>query len=283
MKSKARIALFIGILCISIFPILIKLELSSGFIAAFYRMAIASVVIIPYALLSRQFNVPNKKLLGLAALSGLFFASDVALWNVSIIESNATQATLLVNLAPVWVGLASLLFLKIKPHKNFWIGVSIALVGLLIMLGFKRVSHFDFDRGFVLAVVSGMFYAAYILTSKEAMKEMNVLSFLSVSLLTSTVFLFILCRVTHQNFLFYTQPAWLSFLVQGLVCQVLAWILISYALKNMRATRVSLSLLSQAFFSAVFAYLFLQEQITLQLFIGGFIVLGGIAFTFRER
>lgn len=280
---KARLALFVGILCISIFPILIKLELSSGFIAAFYRMAIATLVIVPFTLVSKQLNIPNKKLLGLSALSGLFFASDVALWNVSIIESNATQATLLVNLAPVWVGLGSLLFLKVKPHKNFWIGVSIALIGLMFMIGFKRISNFDFDKGFILAVISGMFYAGYVLLSKESMKQMNVLSFLSVSLLSSTIFLFLVCLFTKENFFGYPQITWLSFLVQGIICQVLAWILISYALKNMRATRVSLSLLSQAFFSAVFARFFLNEQITIQLIIGGIIVLIGIAFTFKEN
>lgn len=279
---KARFALFVGILCISIFPILIKLELSGGFIAAFYRMAIATLIIVPFTVFSKQLKIPNTKLLGLAALSGLFFASDVALWNVSIIESNATQATLLVNLAPVWVGIGSLLFLKVKPHKNFWIGVTIALVGLVIMLGVKRVSNFDFDKGFILAVVSGVFYAGYILLSKESLKQMNVLSFFAISLLSSTVFLFLVCLFTQQNFFNYGQSAWLSFLVQGIICQVLAWVLISYALKNMRATRVSLSLLSQAFFSAVFARFFLNEQITLPLIMGGLIVLAGIAFTFKE-
>lgn len=213
---KARFALFVGILCISIFPILIKLELSGGFIAAFYRMAIATLIIVPFTVFSKQLKIPNTKLLGLAALSGLFFASDVALWNVSIIESNATQATLLVNLAPVWVGIGSLLFLKVKPHKNFWIGVTIALVGLVIMLGVKRVSNFDFDKGFILAVVSGVFYAGYILLSKESLKQMNVLSFFAISLLSSTVFLFLVCLFTQQNFFNYGQSAWISFLVQGI-------------------------------------------------------------------
>lgn len=280
---KARLALFVGILCISIFPILIKLELSSGFIAAFYRMGIATLVIVPFTIASKKLHIPNTRLLGLSALSGLFFASDVALWNVSIMESNATQATLLVNLAPVWVGIGSLLFLKVKPHRNFWIGVGIALLGLIFMIGVKRVSHFDFDRGFILAIISGMFYAGYILLSKESMKKMDVMSFLSVSLVSSTVFLFFICLFTKQNFLFHSQNAWFSFFVQGIICQVLAWVLISFALKNMRATRVSLSLLSQAFFSAIFARFFLNEQITMQLIVGGLIVLVGIAFTFKEN
>jgi drug/metabolite transporter (DMT)-like permease len=37
----------------------------------------------------------------------VLFASDVAVWNIAIQNSSATQASLLVNLAPLWVGIIS--------------------------------------------------------------------------------------------------------------------------------------------------------------------------------
>jgi drug/metabolite transporter (DMT)-like permease len=40
-------------------------------------------------------------------LCGVLFASDVAVWNIAIQNSSATQASLLVNLAPLWVGIIS--------------------------------------------------------------------------------------------------------------------------------------------------------------------------------
>ncbi|CEN48721.1 membrane hypothetical protein [Capnocytophaga canimorsus] len=57
MMNKPRWALFLGVLCISIFPILIRMQLSSGLISAFYRMAIASVVLVPYAYFSGNLNL----------------------------------------------------------------------------------------------------------------------------------------------------------------------------------------------------------------------------------
>ena len=71
--------------------------------------------------------------------------------------------------------------------------------------------------------------------------------------------------------------------MQGIVCQLIAWLLISFATKRMRATRVSLSLLSQAVFAALLATVFLDEKLTLTHMIGGFLILSGIAVTFYEK
>ncbi|CEN33957.1 exported hypothetical protein [Capnocytophaga canimorsus] len=50
----------------------------------------------------------------------------------------------------------------------------------------------------------------------------------------------------------------------------------------MKATRVSLTLLSQAVFATFFEWLFLNQSISLQNSIGGILILIGIAITFYE-
>ena len=112
INAKPRLALAIGILCISVFPILVKLQLTGGLISAFYRMAIAGGILLPYVLITGKFKLPRTSILILAIVCGLLFASDIAVWNISIQQSSATQATLLANLSPVWVGVGSFLFLK---------------------------------------------------------------------------------------------------------------------------------------------------------------------------
>ena len=59
-NAKPRLALVFGILCISIFPILIKLKLAPGLISAFYRMAIAVSLLLPYVLFTKKFKLPEK-------------------------------------------------------------------------------------------------------------------------------------------------------------------------------------------------------------------------------
>ncbi|PTX15045.1 putative membrane protein [Pontibacter mucosus] len=281
--TKPRLALLIGIICISIFPVLVKLNLTPGLISAFYRMAIAAVLLLPFVLLTGRLRMPPAPVLLLALLSGVFFASDVAVWNIAIQQSTATQATLLTNLAPVWVGVGSFLFLECKPSRNFWIGTVIALLGMVVLVGFEFFLELRFDMAFMLGVLSGVFYAVYILLSKHVLERMPVLSFMTDNLLSSTVFLGVVSYLLDEPFSGFSVMGWLVLLVQGVVCQLVAWLLLSYATQHMRATRVSLSLLSQALLASFLAWLLLDEQITLRMIVGGVILLLGIGVTFYAR
>ncbi|KIA84365.1 hypothetical protein OA84_02180 [Kaistella solincola] len=281
--TKPRIALFIGILCISIFPVIVRMNLTSGLISAFYRMAIATAVILPIAIYKGKLKLESLKTLFPIAVCGVLFASDIAVWNISIQNSSATQATLLTNLSPIWVGIFSLLFLNFRPRKSFWLGTIIALLGMAIFVGFETILNLQFDAAFFLGILSGVLYALYILVSKTVLEKMEVITFITYSMIFSTVFLFFVNVIFGEQFLGFSDQAWISLFVQGIVCQLIAWLLISYATQSMRATRVSLSLLSQAIFATILAAIFVNEKITTVQMIGSVIILAGIATTFYEK
>ncbi|MCC9042478.1 DMT family transporter [Myroides sp. M-43] len=283
MGNKPRIALFIGIICISIFPVIVKLNLTPSLISAFYRMAIAAVFVVPYAIFTRQIKLYDTKTMGLIVLCGIFFGSDIAVWNYAIQGSSATQATLLTNLAPVWVGIGSYLFLSTKPTSNFWIGTVFAILGMVVLIGVEVFMDFSFDLPFAFGILSGILYACYILMSKKVLSTVGVIPFMTYSLLVSSVFLAIVNLIAGSPFTGWPAEGWVTLVIQGIICQLLAWLLISYSTQHMRATRVSLSLLSQALLAAILAWAFLDEQITMQMIIGGMIILIGIAITFREK
>lgn len=283
MNAKPKVALFIGILCISIFPIIVKLNLTPSLISAFYRMAIAAVFVLPYALFTKKLKRYDTKTMLSMVACGIIFGSDLAVWNYAIQESTATQATLLTNLAPVWVGIGSYLFLQTKPTAAFWIGTVFALTGMIILVGMDVFINLSFDLPFAMGVLSGILYACYIIISKKVLQKASVISFMSYSLFVSTLFLGIVNLFYNSAFTGYSSLGWFTLLIQGVVCQLIAWLLISYATQNMRATRVSLSLLSQALIAALLAWLFLGEEITSQKLIGGGVILLGIAITFIDK
>ncbi|MEG3660101.1 DMT family transporter [Arenibacter palladensis] len=283
MITKPRIALIIGIVCISIFPVLVKLNYTPGLISAFYRMAIALSIILPYVLFTKQLEIPDRRNLLLTVICGICFGSDVAVWNIAIQESTATQASFLTNLSPVWVGIGTFFFLKPKPSINFWIGTLIALLGMVTLVGFKFFAHLSFDIGFSFGVLSGVFYAIYILISKEVLAKISVVNFMTLSLISSSLFLGILSYALGEPFNGFSNIGWFVLVIQGLVCQLLAWLSISYSTQYMRATRVSLSLLAQAILAAILAWIFLNELITPQMILGGIILLFGIRITFYDK
>lgn len=281
--TKPRLALFIGILCISIFPVIVRMNLTSGLISAFYRMAIATAIILPFALYKKKLKLENIKMLLPMMVCGILFASDIAVWNISIQNSSATQATLLTNLSPIWVGVFSLLFLSFRPRKSFWLGTLIALIGMTVFVGVDTILNLQLDFAFFLGILSGVLYALYILVSKSILEKLEVITFITYSMIFSTIFLFFINYVFGGQFFGFSNKAWVSLFVQGIVCQLIAWLLISYSTQKMRATRVSLSLLSQAIFATILAAIFVNEKITGIQMIGSVIILAGIATTFYEN
>jgi drug/metabolite transporter (DMT)-like permease len=282
-NAKPKLALALGILCISIFPVLVRLQLTTGLISAFYRMFIATVLLLPYVIITRKFKLPHHKITFFAVVGGLVFATDIAIWNIAIQKSSATQATLLANLSPVWVGIGSFLVLKNKPSINFWIGTAMALFGMVTLVGFETFAELNFDLAFILAVLSGMLYATYILISKNILSKVDVLSFMSIVLVSASLFLAFICGITAESFTGFSNTAWLVLFIQGAVCQLMAWLLISYATQHLRATRVSLSLLGQAVLATLLAWIFLDEKMSWFRIIGAVFLLLGIRITFYNK
>ncbi|MEL1240636.1 DMT family transporter [Flavobacterium flavipallidum] len=282
-NAKPKLALAAGILCISIFPVLVRLHLTNGLISAFYRMFIAAVLLLPYVFLSKKFRLPSTKLLLLSCVCGIIFATDIAIWNIAIQKSSATQATLLANLSPVWVGIGSFLVLKNKPGINFWIGTIIALIGMVVLVGFETFSNLNFDLAFILALLSGMLYATYILISKNILSKVDILTFMTIVLVSSSLFLAIICEINGESFIGFSNTAWLVLFIQGAVCQLIAWLLISYSTLYLQATRVSLSLLGQAVLATLLAWIFLDEKMSWFRIIGAIFLLLGIRITFYNK
>jgi drug/metabolite transporter (DMT)-like permease len=62
-----------------------------------------------------------------------------------------------------------IVFLNTKPATNFWIGTTVALFGMAMLVGFKF--FLDFDTAFLLAVLAGVLYSIYLLMSKNAFSD----------------------------------------------------------------------------------------------------------------
>lgn len=281
--SNPRINLIIGIISISIFPVLVKWAPVSGVTSAFYRMLLGLLFLLPYVLFRRKFTMPGGALWLPIVLCGIIFATDIAVWNLSIHYSNATQATLLTNLSPVWVGVGTFLFLPDKPGSRFWLGTLVALTGMVVLIGFETFTSMKLDLGFALAVLSGLLYATYMLVSKTVLNKIDIVSFMTVSMAVSSIYLFVICLIFKQPLWHFERVIWGVFAVQGLVCQLIGWLTINSAMKQMDAKSVSLSLLSQAVVTGLFAWLFIGEEITAQMIVGGIIILIGIAITYTGR
>lgn len=181
------------------------------------------------------------------------------------------------------MGVGTFLFLPDKPGPRFWLGTLVALTGMVILIGLDTFTSMRLDLGFGLAMLSGILYASYMLISKTVLDKIDIVSFMTVSMAVSSIYLFAICLIFDQPIWHFEPVIWGVFVIQGLVCQLVGWLTISSAVKQMDAKSVSLSLLSQAVVTGLFAWMFIGEKITAQMIGGGVVILIGIAITYTGR
>ena len=282
LNWKAYLALAFGVLCIGLSAIFVKIAAAPGVVSAFYRVFFASLVLVPLWLLRRP-PLPAPSILRATLFGGVFFVIDLVLWNASLLLTGAGVATLLANNAPLWVGLAAWLFLHERLTANFWVGLFVALAGMVLIVGGSGLQLDGNNLGNLMAIGASLFYAAYLLTTQRVRAAMDTVSFMAISLGTGAILLLIAALLFRQPLFGYALHQWLALLALGLISQVGGWLSINYTLGHIPATRVSVTLLAQAVVTTLVAVPILGEMPTLGQLAGGALVLGGIYWVYNGK
>ncbi|MBK8049704.1 MAG: DMT family transporter [Anaerolineales bacterium] len=279
---KAYTALAFGVLCIGLSAIFVKIAAVPGGVSAFYRVLFATIVLVPIWLWKGPARPAPATLRG-TIIGGLFFAIDLVLWNTALLLTGAGVATLLANNAPIWVGLIAWLFLHQRVGANFWVGLFLALAGMTLIVAAGGALVSGSGLGNLLAIIASFFYALYLLTTQRVRASMDTLSFMAISMLAATAILFVTNLVMQTPLNGYSLTSYVALLALGLVSQVGGWLSINYALGQLPATQVSVTLLAQAVVTTLVAIPILGELPAPLQVVGGAMVLGGIYWVYRGR
>lgn len=285
VNVKAYLAL-IGGLCFMCFAaIFIKSAHAPGIVTAFHRMAIGAIVLIVpfvFSLARLKEKLPLRGII-LAVSGGLCFATDMAFWSTGVVMSNATIPTLTANLAPLWVGFGSMLVFRQQHKPGFWVGLVVAITGMVILIHRDLDSDARIGTGALMGTLAGVFYGIFYLFSQSGRKHLSTLHFLFISTLSSAILLFILMIIFRYNFTGYDQHTYLVFLGIGLGVQVFGWYLINYSQGYLPASTVAPTLLGQPVLTAFLAIWLLHERLTVWHISGGIIVVAGIYLVHYSR
>ncbi len=300
-RLRAYAALFLGAVCIGFSAIFTKWTGLPGSVSAFYRVLIATVALaIPYAIhLYRHRNDKAKRrdttsnppstattkrsilgtrysVLAMTALAGFFFAADLGSWNTSLQFTSAANSTLMGNLSTIWVSLGALLIFHESLKRRYWIGMAIAVVGVIVVVGRDVIEHPQFSWGDLIAVGSSLFYAGYILTTGRVRQQMGTLPFMWLTSFAATIILLIYVLATNQTLTGFSTNTWWSLIALGLISHTLGWLSINYSLGHLPAPLTSVTLLMQPVLTALLAVPLLGEGLSIYQIVGGLLVLVGI-------
>ncbi len=278
-KINPFFILIIGAIAIAFSPIFVRFSDVDPIMTAFFRIFIS----LPFFLFFSSFNIIEKIKFPksnhsylIFLISGIFFALDLICWHWSIKLTTVSKATFLSNLAPIVVIIFSLIFLKERFSKFFYLAALLSMVGMLMLLG----ESFKFNKsqfiGDLLGVLTAVWYGSYIITISQLRKKYNSTSIMFLSGIVTAVILFIVSILFEQSLIPQSLFTITIIFLLGFICQFVGQSFITYSLAYLSASLSSLCLLIQPIAATVLAYFFFQEKLTTIQFFGSALILIGI-------
>jgi drug/metabolite transporter (DMT)-like permease len=266
-----------GLVGLGFSAIFVKWANAPGAVSGFYRMAIASAALAaPFAARVRTLPRLSRRHLAYAALAGSFFAADLACWNTALLITSAANATLLGNTSPLWVGLGAMLLFRQRLGRRFWLGLAVAMAGVLVVFGRDVMTYPRLGVADLLALGSGFFYGLFFLATERARDGLESLVSWWVSAFTSAVALLLFALVLRQPLTGYPPAMYWNVAAVALITQIGSFLAISYALGHVRASVVAPTLLGQPVLTAILAVPLLGQHLAWSQIAGGVVVLAGI-------
>ena len=278
-RPLALAALFAGAVAIGASPLFVKVSEAGPVSTAFWRVFLALPFLWAWTLaVDRSGGAPAqaKDERRLMAIAGAYFAGDLAVWHWSIVLTTVATATLLANLAPIFVTLAVWLVFGQRPALRFLAGLAMAVAGIALLLGGDvRVSG-EVLLGDALGVLTAMFYAGYQLTVTRLRATTGTARIMAWSGMVSAALLLPVALLSGEQLFPSTGMGWLKLVGLALVAQVAGQSLIAYAMAHLPPRLSSVGLLLQPVVAALFAWVLLGETLGEVQLVGALMVLIGI-------
>jgi drug/metabolite transporter (DMT)-like permease len=262
-------------------PILVRVSELPPTATAFWRMALAIPFIGLWMWLVRGKGAPSIPRSGrgdrtMLALAGVFFAGDLLALHASISLTSIANAVLFLNSQPIFVVLGAWLFFRQKVSGTFVGGLALALAGSFLVIGASFTLNRDRMIGDALGVLSGAFYAAYILVAVRLRAHHGSLPVMAWTSVVASPILLVAAWFTGVAAWPESLRGFGLVLALALIGQVVGNGLIVYALAHLPAAFSAVALLSQPLLAALFAWLLLGEPLGALQSAGIVIVLAGI-------
>ena len=283
MSRPAFLCLLAGGCCIAFAPIFVRLSDTGPVASAFWRVSLATPLLWVWALRTpivargAASAAADRRPMWALLWAGIFFALDLGVWHWSIVWTSVANSTLLANLAPIFVTLAGWLFWKRKVTGTFLVGMTVAIVGMFVLVGPNFGVGGTRLLGDALGALTGAFYAGYMLAIKAARDaRISTARLMAWSTTITAIALLPVALLSPQPFMPGSAVAWLPLLGLAVVSQSLGQGLIAYAFAHLPASLSSVSLLIQPVVAALAAWAIFGEAVGAAQLLGGAIVLTGI-------
>jgi len=280
---RGLLSLLAGIVLFSTIEVACKLMQSGGGIAGHYPFCLATlrfiiaglVLFFPavHCLRGKTFTWRDAAVLTGLGLLGVTLMSS--LYHLSITFLPANVAALVFSCNPVFVVLFAPLVLPEKITARKLGAVALCLTGILV-LARDRAAGVSLT-GLFLMLLAIIIFALYTVLFKKLTPRYGALPVTAFAGLAGGLCILPLALgVEGMPLATYGQADWLGIAYLALVGTALGYFLFIYGIGHVEASAGSMVFFLKPFLAALFAWMVLNEALTVPMLIGGAFILGGM-------
>jgi drug/metabolite transporter (DMT)-like permease len=280
-RGRAALAALTGGALIGLAPIAIRISEVGPHATNMWRCLFALPILAAWMAVSKPIPSRGQALLLLGA--GLLFGVEISLWAAALNLTTITNATLLVNLTPVFAAAIGWILFKERLSAVVLGGGFTALAGAVILAlararadGGPAVDEAQGFLGDTLAFSGAVLYAGYLLIVRGLGKKVSVGGVMFWGTLAATAVAATASFLSNETMLPQTAMGWLLVIALGVFVQVGGQGLIAYGVGRLPIVISTVLLWMQPLVAAALSWIMFGEALGPLAFVGAALILAGI-------
>ena len=234
------------------------------------RFAIASLTLaVPAAPRVRSLGRPG---ISAGALLGLLLAGGYALQTAGLERTTVSSTGFITGMYVVLTPLIAVAVLRSRIGAASWLGVALSTVGLAMLSGIDAGS----PGGDLLVLAGAAVYSLQIVLMERYAPRFDAVAFTFVEMLAACIGLGVVAIARGELSLPHGWTVWSALLVTGVFASALAFLVQTWAQRQLSAARTALAFAMEPVFTAFFGYTLAGDRIGALGWGGAALIMAGI-------
>lgn len=254
---------FTALFALSTAAIWAKLNQMPVEVLGFYRLGLAATLLGVFVLIRKPLRKPKFSPNALWIIgSGFFFF--LHLWTYKYAAKNTSVSNMMIIFSsnPIWASMGAIAFFGEKLSKRLILAYLLGLAGVYLLVTHELSVGNGSHIGDSSAVLSAVFYAAYMLTGKKARNYFDNTYYALIQFTVCALCFGICVLATGAPVTGYSDISWVA--VSGLVLftTFLGHFSLTYLVKHMDLSMMTTGKLIEPIIASVLAYFIFREAIS---------------------
>jgi drug/metabolite transporter (DMT)-like permease len=256
---------------------LVREAAAPALVIAFWRNAMATGVLVPYALARRRAQVDalDQRERRLIAAAGVLLAAHFATWIPSLSYTTVASSVALVCTQPVWAAVLARATGE-QVSRRTWAGIVVALGGVVTLTGVDLTLSSRAVFGDALALAGGMFAAAYVTVGASVRRTVSTTVYTAGCYGLAAIALLVTCVVGGQDVVHHDARTWWCLVAITVGPQLLGHSLLNRVLQSTSVTFVSIALLFEVVGATLLARWWFGETPPAGTYPAALLIAGGV-------